>query len=139
MSSNTSHSTDTPALGELATASHLTDARTPFTDLPRAVVNQILSQANLPDPADLANLLAMSRGMHHAVTHTCRSVKKLRELEYKEYMELGCVSALMRLHRKGLLKRNERKASPFWKIRTRNDLRSSGEERTARSAEVVAR
>ena len=77
--------------------------------------------------------------MHHAVTHTCRSVKKLRELEYKEYMELGCVSALMRLHRKGLLKRNERKASPFWKIRTRNDLRSSGEERTARSAEVVAR
>ena len=54
----------------------------------------------LEDPADLARFTTVSRAARDAVVATNRHV---RELEEQEAAELGCVSALRRLERRGLL------------------------------------
>ena len=54
----------------------------------------------LEDPDDLARFTTVSRAARDAVVATNRHV---RELEEQEAAELGCVSALRRLERRGLL------------------------------------
>ncbi len=64
------------------------------------VVAHILGSANLPDAADLAHLKAVSRAMRDAVAATGLQFKELHEWEA---MDLGCLSALQRLQRRGRL------------------------------------
>ena len=54
----------------------------------------------LDDPADLARLECVSRGARDAVATTGREVA---ELEETDAAQLGCLSALRRLERRGLL------------------------------------
>ena len=74
-----------------------------FLDLPQDIKNQILGPANLPDPADGANLRAVSRGMRDAVDATGR---ELKELKIDQALSFGNVRAMRRL----MLRRRVKKA-----------------------------
>ena len=64
------------------------------------VVTHILKTEHFDDPADLARLPAVSRAMRDAVAGTGLRFEKLNE---KRAVNLGCLSALQRLHRGGRL------------------------------------
>ena len=73
-----------------------------FLDLPQDIKNQILGPANLPDPADGANLRAVSRGMRDAVDATGR---ELKELKIDQALDFGNVRAVRRLMLRGNVKK----------------------------------
>ena len=73
-----------------------------FLDLPQDIKNQILGPANLPDPADGANLRAVSRGMRDAVDATGR---ELKELKIDQALNFGNVRAVRRLMLRGNVKK----------------------------------
>ena len=73
-----------------------------FLDLPQDIKNQILGPANLPDPADGANLRAVSRGMRDAVDATGR---ELKELKIDQALSFGNVRAMRRLMLRGPVKK----------------------------------
>ena len=68
------------------------------------VVTHILKPDNFDDPADLARLPAVSRAMHDAVAATGL---RFEELDEERAAELGCLSAVLRLHLAGRLSRKE--------------------------------
>ena len=76
-----------------------------FPGLPNhLVVAHILRSAYFDDPADLARLPAVSRAMRDAVAATGLQLQELYEFEAAR---LGCLSAVWRLQRRGLLTRQE--------------------------------
>jgi hypothetical protein len=68
------------------------------------VVTHVLRKENLPDPADLAVLRRVSRGMHDAVDATGREIEELGE---NDAADLGCLTTLRCLQRQGRLSRKE--------------------------------
>ena len=68
------------------------------------VVTHVLRRENFDDPADLARLPAVSRVMRDAVAATGLTFAELGE---DEAVMLGCLSALQRRQRRGLLSRRE--------------------------------
>ena len=64
------------------------------------VVTHVLRSTWLLDPADLARLSVVSRGMRHAVAATGRTIQ---EMDAYQAACWGCLSALKRLHRRGSL------------------------------------
>ena len=68
------------------------------------VVTHVLRPEHFDDPADLARLPAVSRGMRDAVTATGL---RFEELDEKRAVDLGCLSAVQRLQRGGRLSRQE--------------------------------
>jgi hypothetical protein len=68
------------------------------------VVTHILRSEHFDDPADLARLPAVSRGMRGAVAVTGL---RFEELDEVEAVTLGCLGALRRRQRRGLLSRQE--------------------------------
>ena len=68
------------------------------------VVTHVLKSEYSDDPADLARLPAVSRGMRDAVAATGLRFEKLDE---EHAAELGCLSAAQRLQRGGRLSRQE--------------------------------
>ena len=68
------------------------------------VVTHILKSAYFDDPADLARLPAVSRAMRDTVSG---AGLRFEELVEHEFLKLGCLSALKRLHRGGILSRQE--------------------------------
>ena len=68
------------------------------------VVTHVLRSEYFDDPADLARLPAVSRAMRDAVAETGL---RLKELDEKRAVELGCVSAVQRMQRQGRLSRQE--------------------------------
>ena len=69
------------------------------------VVTHVLRSENFDDPADLARLPAVSRVMRDTVAETGL---KFEELNEKRAAELGRLSVLKRLQRRGPLRRRER-------------------------------
>jgi len=109
MSSDAAHTAMTGASGDTATVTSpasLTAAGEAIPRLPdHLVVEHILRTEHFDDPADLARLPAVSRAMRDAVAETG---VRFEELDEKRAAELGCVSALKRLQRRGGLSRQER-------------------------------
>jgi len=68
------------------------------------VVAHVLRSEYFDDPADLARLKAVSRAMRDAVVATGL---RFGELDEWKAARLGCLSALQRLQRRGLLARPE--------------------------------
>ena len=68
------------------------------------VVEHIVRSENFDDPAELARLPAVSRGMRDAVAATGLRFEELAE---DEAVDLGCLSAVQRLQRQGRLSRQE--------------------------------
>ena len=68
------------------------------------VVTHVLTSENFDDPADLARLPAVSRAMRDTVAATGL---RFLELGERRAVELGCLSALQRRQRRGLLSREE--------------------------------
>jgi hypothetical protein len=68
------------------------------------VVTHILRSAHLDDPANLARLPAVSRAMRDLVAETGL---RFKELDEKRAVELGCVTAVQRMERRGRLSRQE--------------------------------
>jgi len=68
------------------------------------VVTHILRSAHLDAPADLARLPAVSRAMRDLVAETGL---RFKELDEKRAVELGCVTAVQRMQRRGRLSRQE--------------------------------
>jgi hypothetical protein len=64
------------------------------------VVTHVLRSENFDDPADLARLPAVSRAMRDAVAGTGL---RFEDLDQYDAVTLGCLSALLRLQRRGLL------------------------------------
>ena len=108
MSSDAAHTAMTAAIGGLAivtTPASLADAQDAIPGLPdHVVVTHILRSEYFDDPADLARLPAVSRAMRDAVAETGL---RLKELDEKRAVELGCVSAVQRMQRQGRLSRQE--------------------------------
>ena len=109
MSSDAAHTAMTGASGDTATVTSpasLTAAGEAIPRLPdHLVVEHILRTEHFDDPADLARLPAVSRAMRDAVAETG---VRFEELDENRAAELGCVSALKRLQRRGGLSRQER-------------------------------
>ena len=81
------------------------DAQEAIPGLPdHLVVTHILRAEYFDDPADLARLPAVSRGMRAAVAETGLRFEKLTEICAAN---LGCLSALKRLQRRGCLSHRE--------------------------------
>ena len=68
------------------------------------VVTHVLRSDHFDDPADLARLPAVSRAMRDAVADTGLQFEELKE---KRAVNLGCLSAVQRLQRRGCLSRKE--------------------------------
>jgi hypothetical protein len=68
------------------------------------VITHVLRSEYFDDPADLARLPVVSRGMRDAVAETGLQFKEHREYEA---LTLGCLSAVQRLQRQGRLSRQE--------------------------------
>ena len=68
------------------------------------VVTHVLRPEHFDDPADLARLPAVSRVMRDAMATTGL---RFRELDEEEAVELGCLRAVLRRQRRGLLSRRE--------------------------------
>ena len=110
MSSHAGDSTHTPCITDNPTdgdtesaASHAQDAIPGL--LNDIVVTHVLTSENFDDPADLARLPAVSRGMRDAVATTGLRFVELGE---DDAVDLGCLSAVQRLQRQGRLSRQER-------------------------------
>ena len=100
---------DTRAYGAFVTAmtaailAHAQDAIPGLLD--DIVIAHVLRSEYFDDPADLARLPAVSRGMRDAVAATGLQFEELDELEA---VNLGCLSAVQRLYRGGRLSRQGR-------------------------------
>ena len=68
------------------------------------VVTHVLKSEHFDDPADLARLPAVSRAMRAAVASTGLAFE---EIDEERAAELGCLSAVLRLHLAGRLSRKE--------------------------------
>ena len=68
------------------------------------VVTHVLRSDSFDDPADLARLPAVSRAMRDTVAATGL---RFEEIDEKRAAELGCLSAVLRLHLAGRLSRKE--------------------------------
>ena len=78
------------------------DAQVVIPGLPNdVVVTHVLREKKLPDPIDLATLRVVSRGMREAVDATGLQIK---ELDEDTATNLGCLTKLRRLQRRGLPK-----------------------------------
>jgi hypothetical protein len=87
-----------------ATANQI-DPQEAFPGLPdHLVVTHILRYEYFDDPADLARLPAVSRAMRDAVAGTGL---RFKELEECKAVDLGCLSAVQRMQRRGRLSRQE--------------------------------
>ena len=90
----------TAASGDIATATtpaSLADAQAAIPDLPdHIVVEHILRSGNLDDPAELARLRVVSRGMRNAVAATGR---RFVEMDVFHAVKFGCFDTLKRLLR----------------------------------------
>ena len=108
MSSHAARTAVTDTSGGIAsgnTPASLADPQAAIPDLPdHVVVNHILRSEYFDDPADLARLPAVSRGMRDAVAATGLQIE---ELDEDEAVNLGCLSALQRRQRQGRLSRQE--------------------------------
>ena len=108
MSSHAAHTTMTGAIGGITTGTtpaSPADAQEAIPGLPdHLVVTHILRTEYFDDPADLARLPAVSRGMRAAVAETGLRFEKLTEICAAN---LGCLSALKRLQRRGCLSHRE--------------------------------
>ena len=88
-----------------ANAANTAIAGEAFPRLPNhLVVTHILRSEHFDDPADLARLPAVSRAMRDLVAETGL---RLKELDEKYAIELGCLSAVQRMQRQGRLSRQE--------------------------------
>jgi hypothetical protein len=127
ISSDAARTAMTAAIGGIATVTtpaSLADAQDAIPGLlDDIVVTHVLRSDYFDDPADLARLPAVSRAMRDAVAGTGR---RFAELGERRAVELGCLSAVQRLQRRGLLSRQEY-------------LSGSGEEWTARRVAGAAR
>tara|TARA_B110000977_G_scaffold179824_1_gene238831 strand:+ start:25766 stop:26284 length:519 start_codon:yes stop_codon:yes gene_type:complete len=82
-----------------------TNAGEAFPGLPNhLVVTHILRSEYFDDPADLARLPAVSRGMRDAVAATGLAFE---ENDENDAVQLGCLSAVQRMQRGGHLSRQE--------------------------------
>jgi hypothetical protein len=66
-----------PVRAALESARTSATSETSFEDLPRDIKRQILGEANLPDPVDVARVRAVSRSMRDAVDDTGREIDEL--------------------------------------------------------------
>ena len=120
MSSHAARTAVTDTSGGIAsgnTPASLADPQAAIPDLPdHVVVNHILRSEYFDDPADLARLPAVSRGMRAAVAETGLRFEELGE---KDALDLGCLSALQRRQRGGHLSSQELlcQAAARWKSR----------------------
>ena len=103
MSSHAAHTAMTGAIGGITTGTtpaSLADAGEAIPGLLNdIVVTHVLRSEHFDDPADLARLPAVSRAMRDAVAATGLRFEKMGALEAAE---LGCLSILQRLDRRGL-------------------------------------
>ena len=101
MSSDAAHIDMTATSGDVATVTtpaSPTDAGEAFPRLPdHLVVTHVLRSEHFDDPADLARLPAVSRGMRDAVAATGLRFEELGE---HRAAELGCLSAVQRRQRR---------------------------------------
>ena len=108
MAYDAAHTDMTATSGDITaitTPASLADPQAAIPDLPdHLVVTHVLRSENFDDPADLARLRVVSRGMRDAVAATGLAFE---ELDEDEAVELGCVSALQRMQRGGRLSRRE--------------------------------
>jgi hypothetical protein len=92
------------------------------------VVAHVLREKHLPDPADLAVIRSVSRGMRDAVDATGR---KIEELDEETSVERGCLTTLKCLHRRGRVKKKSRLCAAAARIGDLEELkalrRESGE------------
>ena len=104
MSTSATPDTATPMSDDIvpdATAAQKSAVTQAIPGLPDdIVVTLVLRSTWLVDPADLARLSVVSRGMRHAVAATGRTIQ---EMDAYEAAGLGCLSALKRLYRRGSL------------------------------------
>tara|TARA_B110000503_G_scaffold83526_1_gene127494 strand:- start:2838 stop:3158 length:321 start_codon:yes stop_codon:yes gene_type:complete len=106
MSSDAAHTAMTGTSGDIATAT--TPTNLPYAQdaipglLDDIVVTHILRSELFDDPADLARLPAVSRAMRDAVAATGL---RFQEIGGYDAVELGCLSAVQRLQRRGRLSR----------------------------------
>jgi len=106
MSSDAAHTAMTGTSGDIATAT--TPTNLPYAQdaipglLDDIVVTHILRSELFDDPADLARLPAVSRAMRDAVAATGL---RFKEIGRYDAVELGCLSAVQRLQRRGRLSR----------------------------------
>ena len=111
MSSHAARTAVTDTSGGIAsgnTPASLADPQAAIPDLPdHVVVNHILRSEYFDDPADLARLRVVSQSMRDAVTATGLKVEEV--VNGSTAVELGCLSALRRLQRRGRLSTEERK------------------------------
>ena len=95
-----------------ANAANAANAGEAIPGLPdHLVVEHILRSEHFDDPADLARLPAVSRAMRDAVAATGLAFD---ELDENEAVDLGCLSAVQRLHRGGHLSRQEYLCQRRW-------------------------
>ena len=88
-----------------ATVTHRSSSQEAIPGLPNhVVVEHILRSEYFDDPADLARLPAVSRAMRGAVAAT---VLQFEEVGQDDSVIQGWFSAVQRLHRRGLLSRQE--------------------------------
>ena len=140
---------------ELEAARRTPEEETGLSSLPLDVIStHILRSDFLPEPGDLCRLRAVSRRMRDAVDATGREIRNLSDWKA---MDLGYVSLLKDRHSRGLLRDCERTlvcAAAARSGRTargvedissgefslgRGDVRTRGEGRPPRGAEVGAR
>jgi hypothetical protein len=101
MSSNTPHATDTPMEVDNAIAAQQIDTGEAIPGLPNHLVaTHILKSEYFDDPADLARLRAVNHRMCDTVAATGL---QFEELDKDDAVELGCLSAVRRLDRRGRL------------------------------------
>ena len=108
ISSDAARTAMTAAIGGIATVTtpaSLADAQDAIPGLlDDIVVTHVLRSDYFDDPADLARLPAVSRAMRDAVAATGL---RFEELDEKEAVYLGCLSAVQRRQRQGRLSRQE--------------------------------
>jgi hypothetical protein len=99
-------------IATVATPASLADAGEAIPRLPNnLVVTHVLRSEHFDDPAVLARLKAVSRAMRDAVAATGLAFD---ELDENEAVDLGCLSAVQRLHRGGHLSRQEYLCQRRW-------------------------
>ena len=108
MASDAAHTAMTAAFGGITIATTPaipTDAQEAITGLPdHLVVTHVLRSEYFDDPADLARLPAVSRGMRGAVALTGL---RFEEIDAFDAAQLGCLSAVERHQRRGRLERQQ--------------------------------
>ena len=86
------------------TPASLADSQEAIPGLNDIVVTHVLRSEHFDDPADLARLPAVSHAMRDAVAATGLTFE---ELDQDNAVDVGCLSAVQRLHRQGRLSRQE--------------------------------